>query len=196
MRIMRFDTSARILHWFHAIFFLWLLLSGIHLFFTPKSLLDDPLIKMVHLYASIPFILIPAMVYRFSSNTRMHNDVKELMSLKNDDIKWFFRFFNKNQAYDKFNPGQKLNFLAVLILIIGLSLSGLVVWMKSMFSVEFVEFNFIVHDFLAEFSILLLSGHIIFALYHSESIRGIIYGVVDEEWAKEHYYGWWRKTQK
>ncbi|HEY9206596.1 MAG TPA: cytochrome b/b6 domain-containing protein [Candidatus Methanoperedens sp.] len=196
MRIIRFDPGARILHWSHAIFFLWLLLTGIHLFFTPKSLLGDPLIKMVHLYASIPFILIPAIFHLFGSSIHMHNDIKELMSLKNDDLKWFLNFFNRNHLSNKFNPGQKLNFLAALLLIIGLSLSGLVVWMKSMFSVDFVEFNFIVHDFLAEFSILLLSGHIIFALYHSESIRGIIYGVVDEEWAKKYYYEWWRKTQK
>ncbi len=196
MRIMRFDPGARVLHWSHAIFFLWLLLTGIHLFLTPKSLLGDPLIKMIHLYASIPFILIPAIFYRFSSSIHMRNDIKELKSLKNDDIQWFFKFFNRNQAYNKFNPGQKLNFLAVLLLIAGLSLSGFIVWMKSMFSVDFVELNFIIHDFLAELSILLLSGHIIFALYYNESIRGIVYGMVDEKWAKKHYYEWWRKTQK
>jgi len=186
MKILRFDLSARVLHWSHAIFFLWLLLTGIHLFLTPKSLLGNPLIKMVHLYASIPFILIPATSYILGSMC-MRKDIKELMSLKTDEIKWFFEFPKKTHINSKFNPGQKANFIVTLLIIIELSISGSIVWMKSMFSVDFVELNFMIHDFLAELSIILISGHILFALYNSESIRGIIYGIVDEEWAKKHY---------
>ncbi len=194
MRIVRFDLSARVLHWSHAIFFLWLLVTGIHLFLTPKSLLGDPLIKMIHIYASIPFILIPSISYIMgSTNTR--NDIKELTSFKSDEIKWFFEFSKNIHVNNKFNPGQKVNFLATLLLITGLSLSGFVIWMKSMFSINFVELNFMVHDFLVELSIIIVSGHIIFALYHNESIRGIIYGVVDEEWAREHYPEWQKKTK-
>jgi len=194
MKIIRFDIGARVLHWSHAILFLWLLLTGIHMFFTPKSLLGDPLIKMIHIYASIPFILIPSAVYIFSRSIYLQNDIKELTSFKNDEIKWFFEFFKKTRVNNKFNPGQKINFFATLFLIIGLALSGSVVWMKSFFSVDFVEFNFMVHDFLAELSLVILSGHILLSLYHSESIRGIIYGNVDEEYAKEHYSEWWKKA--
>ena len=186
MRIERFDLSARVLHWSHVIFFLWLLITGIHLFLTPKSLLGDPLIKMVHIYASIPFILIPMISY-FAGSRYMRNDINKLMSFKIDDMKWFFHLFNKNYINSKFNPGQKANFIITLLMIFGLSLSGFVVWIKSLFSVGFVELNFILHDFLAELSLIVILGHIILALYHSESIRGIIYGDVDEDWAKEHY---------
>jgi cytochrome b subunit of formate dehydrogenase len=80
-----------------------------------------------------------------------------------------------------------------LLMIAGLSCSGFVVWMKSMFSVGFVEFNFLVHDFLASLAILLLAGHITFALYNSESLRGIIFGTVDEKWAEEHYPAWFEQ---
>lgn len=194
MRIVRFDLSARVLHWSHAIFFLWLLITGVHLFLTPKSLLGNPLIKMIHLYASIPFILIPAISYIMGS-LHMRNDIKELTSFKSDEIKWFFEFSKNTHVNNKFNPGQKVNFLVTLLLITGLSLSGFVIWMKSMFSVNYVELAFMVHDFLAELSIIIISGHIIFALYHYESIHGIIYGVVDEEWAQEHYPEWRQKKK-
>jgi len=193
MKILRFDLSERVLHWSHAIFFIWLLITGIHLFLTPKSLLGDPLIKMMHVYASIPFIMIPAILYRFRSSY-MHNDITDLMSLKSGEMKWFFDILKTMHVNSKFNPGQKGNFMASLVLIIGLSLSGFVVWMKSLFSVSFVELNFMLHDLFAELSILLLGGHILLSLYHSESIRGIIYGKVDEEWAKEHYSEWWKKA--
>ncbi len=192
MAIIRFDPGARILHWSHAILFLWLLISGIGMFLTPRSLLGDPPIRMVHLYASIPFILIPATLYRFGG---MRSDIKELMSFKSGDIKWFLEFFKKNHVTGKFNAGQKLNFLVTILLITGLSLSGLIVWMKSLFSQDFVELNFIIHDFLAELSMILLSGHIIYAFFYHESIRGIVYGRVDEEWAKEHYPEWWAKNR-
>ncbi len=180
MKILIFDLSERVLHWSHAIFFIWLLITGIHIFLTPKSLLGDPLIKMMHLYGSIPFIMILPIVYRFGS-FYMHEDIRELLSFKSDEIQWFSRIIKNPQINNsKFNPGQKVNFFVTLLLIIGLSLSGSVVWMKSWFSVSFVELNFMVHDFLAELSLLIFSGHILISLYHIESIRGIVFGKVDE----------------
>lgn len=191
MRIFRFDIRTRVLHWSHAIIFIWLLATGIDIFLTPKSLLGDPLIKMVHIYASLPFILLPITIYIFGS-VCTRDDVKELISWNSDDMIWFIAFLKKNKTpvTGKFNGGQKANFLVTLMIIAGLSLSGFVVWMKSMFSVDFVELNFIVHDFFAILSILLLTGHIIFSIYYSESLRGIIYGEVDAGWAQEHYPDW------
>lgn len=191
MRVLRFDAGARVLHWSHAIIFIWLLITGIRIFLTPKSLLGDPLIRLVHIYASIPFIILPAAAYIFGGASA-RKDVKELMSWTYDDIRWFLDFLKKNRSHvtGKFNGGQKANFIATLFIIAGLLFSGFVVWMKSMFSMGFVELNFMIHDFFAVLSLPVLSGHIIFTLYYSESLRGIIYGSVDEKWAKEHYPDW------
>ncbi|VVB94337.1 Prokaryotic cytochrome b561 [uncultured archaeon] len=197
MKISRFDISSRILHWSHALVFFWLLTTGVALFLTPKSLLGDPIIKMVHLYASLPFIILPLIIYlRGSVSTR--NDIKELMGWARDDINWFIGLLKKNKAdvRGKFNGGQKANFLLVLLLMSGFVLTGFVVWMKSMFSRSFVELNFIIHDSLAIFSILLLSGHIILALYYIESMKSIIYGKADAVWAKEHYPDWFLKEKR
>lgn len=177
MKILRFDISSRILHWSHALLFFWLLITGIGLFFTPKSILGDPLIKMVHLYASLPFILFPIIIYLLGSiSTR--NDIKELIAWTRDDLEWFMELLksNKTEIREKFNGGQKANFILVMLLIAGFIFTGFVVWMKSMFSRSFVEFNFIIHDSLAILSILLLAGHIMLALYHSESLKSIVYG--------------------
>lgn len=134
------------------------------------------------------------MIYALSSaSTR--SDIKELMLLTRDELKWFFGF-SKIHVKRKFNPGQKANFLATMLLIAGLSFSGFAVWMKSMFSRSFVELNFAVHDFFAVISVLLLTGHVVFALYYSESLRGIIYGEVNAEYAGEHYPDWFRQSQK
>ncbi len=180
MKILRFDISSRIIHWSHVLVFFWLLATGIALFLTPKSLLGNPPIKMVHEYASIPFILLPSIIYILGSiSTR--DDIKELTEWGRDDLHWFIELFKKNKTdvKGKFNGGQKANFLVVLLLIIGLSLTGFVIWMKSMFSRSFVELNFIIHDSLAIMSILLLAGHITLALHYSESLKCIIYGKVD-----------------
>lgn len=88
-----------------------------------------------------------------------------------------------------------MNFLAAVLLITGFSFSGYVIWIKSMFSVDFVEFNFMLHDFLTVLVLLILFGHIIFTLYYSESLRGIIYGTVDEKWAREHYPKWYHTSE-
>ncbi|NJD52399.1 MAG: hypothetical protein FIB07_05970 [Candidatus Methanoperedens sp.] len=197
MKILRFDVSSRLLHWSHALVFFWLMITGIILFFTPKSLLGDPFIKMVHLYASFPFILLPLIIY-FRGSISTRNDIKELMEWGKDDLQWFIGLFkmNKTDIPGKFNAGQKANFLLVLLLIAGFSLTGFLVWMKSMFSRSFVELNFIIHDSLAIMSIILLAGHITLALYYSESLKSIIYGKVDAAWAKEHYPDWFLKEKR
>lgn len=192
MRISRFFLGTRLLHWSHALSFIFLLITGVAIFFTQASLLGNPLLKMLHLYASLPFILLPCFVYALSKSAC--EDVEELSKLNRDDLMWFMEFLKK-KAYvkGKFNAGQKINFVFSLLLMIGLSLTGFVVWMKSMFSISFVELNFVIHDFLAVLAMLLLTGHVIFTLYYSESLRGIIFGVVEEDWAKEHYPDWYRK---
>ncbi|CAG0998506.1 formate dehydrogenase subunit gamma [Methanosarcinales archaeon] len=194
MKILRFDIYSRVLHWSHALVFLWLLITGIALFFTPKSLLGDPFIKMAHLYASLPFILLPLIIY-LRGSISIRNDIIELMEWRKDDLHWFIELFknDKTDVSGKFNAGQKANFLVVLLLIMGFSLTGFLVWMKSMFSRSFVELNFIIHDSLAILSILLLTGHITLALYYSESLKCIIYGKIDAAWAKEHYPNWFLK---
>ncbi len=143
---------------------------------------------------SLPFILSPFIIFlRGSISAR--NDIKELMEWTYDDLNWFIGILKKNKAVPagKFNAGQKANFLMILLIITGLSITGSVVWMKTMFSRSFVELNFAVHDSLAILSMLLLSGHIILAIYYRESLRSIIFGTVDAGWAKEHYPGWFMK---
>lgn len=193
MNIPRFNKTFRILHWSHAIIFIWLLITGIQLFFTEKSLLGDPFVKIIHLYAAPFLILLPAIVY-ISGTKSVRSDVNELMDWTVHDLRWFMDFMNgkNNPDIGKFNAGQKMNFMFTVLLITGFSFSGYVVWMKSMFSVEFVEFNFMLHDFLTVLALLILTGHILFTLYYGESLKGIIYGVVDEKWAKEHYPKWYK----
>jgi formate dehydrogenase gamma subunit len=196
MRISRFDIDSRFLHWSHAVFFIWLLITGIGMFLTSKSLLGNPLLKTVHVYASLPFILVPILIYIFSGQ-KTRDDIRDMKSWTGEDLKWFIEILknNKTNVAGKFNGGQKANFFLTLLLIIGLSSSGFIIWRKSMFSVSFVEFSFIVHDFLAEISILLLAGHIIFTLFNIESLHGIITGEVNSEWAEKHYPVWFcRKT--
>jgi len=94
LKILRFDITSRILHWSHALVFFWLLITGIALFFTSKSLLNNPFIILAHLYASLPFILIPTIIF-FRGNVSARNDVKELMEWTNDDINWFMDLFKK-----------------------------------------------------------------------------------------------------
>lgn len=177
MKILRFDISSKILHWSHALVFFWLLITGIALFFTPKSILGDPLIKMVHLYASLPLVLFPIIIYLLGSEST-RNDIKELIEWKRDDLVWLMELFktDKTDIKGKFNGGMKANFMVVIFLIIGFIFTGFVVWMKSMFSRSFVEMNFIIHDSLTILAILVLAGHIMLALFHRESLKCIVYG--------------------
>jgi cytochrome b subunit of formate dehydrogenase len=127
LRILRFDNAIKVMHWSHALVFIWLLVTGMYLFLTPKSLLGDPFIKMVHVYAFLPFILSPLITYLHGRSAR--NDIKELMEWTYDDMNWFIGLLKKNKIVfiGKFNAGQKANFLMTLLFITGLSITGFVI---------------------------------------------------------------------
>ena len=93
MRISRFFSGTRLLHWSHALIFIFFLITGIALFSTQASLLGNPLLKMVHLYASLPFILLPCLIYAYSKSAR--EDVEELSKWSRDDLRWFVQFLKK-----------------------------------------------------------------------------------------------------
>ena len=166
MRIPRLDISARVLHWSHALFFIWLLITGIQIFLTSESLLGNPLVRKMHLYASLPFIILPPVIYSAGSPSA-RRDVKELASWGSDDLKWIIDHLKTGEASatGKFNTGQKVNLAVTLLLTAGLSLSGFIIWVKAPFSVDLVELSFLMHDLLAISAVLLLAGHILFALY-------------------------------
>jgi len=118
MRILRFDIRSRFLHWSHAVFFIWLLITGISLFLTSKSLLGNPLLKIAHVYASLLFILVPILIYIFSGQ-KNRDDIRDLKSWAGEDLKWFIEILKNNKTHvaDKFNGGQKANFFLTLLLI-------------------------------------------------------------------------------
>ncbi|MBC8413944.1 hypothetical protein H8E50_09795, partial [bacterium] len=85
----------------------------------------------------------------------------------------------------KFNAGQKINALAVLILIAGTSISGLsIILLKGHILTHIIHIGF------AATLLMLLLGHLYLALINKEtrhSLKAVITGYVNAEWLREHH---------
>lgn len=199
-RIQRFTVTERLLHWSFAAPQLVLMLTGAWLLiFAPGS--GETVIKaravMLHRAAGACFILLPLLVF-LSGNTRtIVGNLRFMLSWSMDDLRWMYRTplkvvipSIKLPEVDKFNPGQKLNMLLVVMSGAAFALSGLIMWFA-----EGVLLAWIVHAAIFAFVILMVLGHVYMAILHPStrpSFLSIITGHVDLDWAHHHYPQWAR----
>ena len=97
---------------------------------------------------------------------------------------------NAPKVVDKFNPGQKLNAIftggAIVVM---LGTGAILKWFR-FFPVSWRTGATFVHDVFAFAIVVVIAGHILFALTHWDSLRSMIRGWVSEAWAARHAPGW------
>lgn len=206
--VRRFGRGTRLLHWVHAIPFFFLLFSGLSLL-VPElkglNLFGNRIVPTLHIVAGGVFILGPVAVYlSLGDRELVHRDVRRLVSVSRDDLRWLkyaVLFVLGSGAREpparKFNMGQKLNTLYTVVVGGGLIVTGVIltinVYRKGVFSLEFVETMFPLHDLFMVAAIPAVAGHVYLATINPstrEALRGITRGVVRREWARRHHPRW------
>jgi formate dehydrogenase subunit gamma len=96
----------------------------------------------------------------------------------------------------RYNAGQKLLFFVLIVCMLGLLLSGLVIW-REFFSLYFpigaVRLASLVHAVCALILICAIIVHIYSAIWVKGSIRAMTRGVVTPGWAWKHHRAWFRE---
>ena len=213
VEVERHNVTARFIHWFLAVIFIVLGITGLILLFGRVALI--PLIgkeafgvvarvcKEAHNFVGPLFPVAIVLVFFNLIRGNLY---------ERGDIKWFLKgggFFGKDHvSAGRFNPGEKLLFWLTIFLGIGISVTGyildfpaLAAWVVSV-SPDFsqyrhvMEFSHVIHTIIAIVFIALIFGHIFLAtLLVPGTLSGMTTGKVDANWAKEHHDRWYAEIE-
>jgi formate dehydrogenase subunit gamma len=194
--VFRFSSYQRVVHWFTAILFWLLALSGLILLYG--RLVLKPLLgstgfavtasacKEAHNLFGPIFII--ALLLLFLAY------VKDNLYEKGD-LNWLRKgggMFGQHASAGRFNFGEKAWFWLVCILGLAISVSGLVLDFSNLgMDRGTLELSHVAHSVAAILFISISFGHIYLGVVGTQgSLRGMTTGYVDANWAKHHHDRW------
>jgi formate dehydrogenase subunit gamma len=201
-RIVRYSAGTRINHWIVAISFVLLALSGLALFHPALFWLTNlfgggPWTRILH-----PFIgcVMVAAFYLLSVHFWRDN----LMQQR--DWIWLRKIRDVVENHEenlpdvgRYNAGQKLLFFTLVVCLIGLLLSGILIWrvyFSAFFPIGVVRAGALLHAFFAFVLISAIIVHIYAGIWVKGSIRAMTRGWVTPGWAWKHHRAWLREVNK
>ncbi|AKQ57636.1 formate dehydrogenase subunit gamma [Bordetella hinzii] len=201
-QILRYTAGERTNHWLIALTFILLALSGLALFHPAFSWLyallgGGPWTRILH-----PFIGVVMFVcfFVFAGHMWRHN-----LMTKNDR-QWLRQLGDvlnnredKLPEVGKYNAGQKLLFYVLVICMLGLVLTGIVMWrpyFAGYFPIDGIRVASLLHAVFAFVLICAIIVHIYAAIWVKGSVRAMVRGTVSWGWAWKHHRAWFRSVRK
>jgi len=200
--IERYTAGERTNHWIVAIVFVLAALSGLALFHPALFWLSNffgggtwtrilhPLIGLIMMLA---FLFLAAKVWK--DNRLEKRDWQWLRQMKdvvnNRD--------EKLPEVGRYNAAQKLLFYLIVVCLVGLLLSGFVIWrayFARYFSVGVIRLAAVVHAVSAFVLICAIIVHIYAAIWVKGSVEAMTRGTVTPGWAWKHHRAWFRQITK
>lgn len=200
--IIRYSAATRINHWIVAGSFVLLALSGLALFHPALFWLTNlfgggPWTRILHPFIGIvmvaAFVLLGATMWQ--DNYLQPRDwiwlkrIKDVINNREENL----------PEVGRYNGGQKLLFFMIVACLIGLLLSGIVIWriyFSAFFSVGVIRVASLLHAFCAFVLICAIIVHIYAAIWVKGSIRAMTRGWVSPGWAWKHHRAWFREVTK
>ena len=200
-KILRWTLFERVLHWYVAILFILLALTGLSILYGRAILIPvfgysgfaayAQIAKPVHDYLGLFFVLglVIMLAIWFRDNI-----------ISKVDWEWIKAgggYLAKGHPHaHKVNAGEKIWFWILFIAGIGLMTSGIVMLFPNLgFLRETMQSADIVHGITALILSAVVLGHIYLGTLGNEgSFEGMLSGEVDEAWAKQHHDLWYEET--
>ncbi len=200
-KILRWTLFERFLHWYVAILFILLALTGLSILYGRAILIPTfgydgfaayaQFAKPVHDYLSLFFVLglVIMLLMWIKDNIFRKYDW--------DWIKAGGGYLGKGHAHaHKVNAGEKIWFWILFVFGIALMISGIVLLFPNVgFLRETMQSANVIHGISALILSAVVLGHIYLGTLGNEgSFEGMISGEVDEAWAKQHHDLWYEET--
>jgi formate dehydrogenase subunit gamma len=194
--VRRFSRTERVLHWANAVFFLFLLATGLILYLPSLSVEVGrrPLIQSMHFWSGIAWVGVLCLIVLGGDRRGILRTAREVERFDRDDARWLLRRLPAPQG--RFNAGQKLNTVLTAAFTVLFFVSGLLLWIGERDTRYRFASTVVLHDGLMYAAVVLLVGHLYLAVIHPttrHALRGITLGTVSETWAQRHHAKW--KTQ-
>lgn len=210
-RIQRFSVGERVTHWVHTLSFFVLLLTGL-VVFSPKFHFITALTggvegaRIIHRAAGIVFGFVSLVIFFIGDRTSFIRWLKEITFFQKSDIKFLQGFAQEFMGghpelpeQGRFNAGQKINSLMVLVVGTILTITGFMMWFAEAIPLEIIRWAYPLHDLAALGMTAVIIAHMYLGLLHpgsKESIHGMIYGTITRTFAKTHHALWYREVTK
>jgi formate dehydrogenase subunit gamma len=197
--IQRYTANERTNHWIVALVFVLTAVSGLALFhpalFWLSALLGGGTwTRILHPFLgvlmTVAFTVLAAALWKFNKmEPRDWQWVRQGRDVLNNREE-------RLPEVGRYNGGQKLLFMVLVVCVIGLLLSGIVLWREyfSMyFSIGVVRFAGVVHGLLAFVLVCAIVVHIYAAFWVKGSMGAMTRGTVTPGWAWKHHRAWFRE---
>src|SRR5262249_54871817 len=144
----------------------------------------------VHLYTGLGWTVLVTLLLLLGLRTGLRETIREVERFDADDLSWLLR---RGGRPGRFNAGQKLNTIVTAAFAVLFAVSGFLLWDGER-DTRFRRANAILlHRGLMYGALVLLAGHLYLSLIPPstrQSLRGMIRGSVDAEWARRHHPRW------
>lgn len=200
--IRRYTAGERTNHWIIAITFVLLALSGLALFhpafFWMSNLFGGgPWTRILHPFVGVVmfvcFFVFAIHMWRHNIMTRADRQwLKQINDVLNNREE-------KLPEVGKYNAGQKLLFYVLILCMLGLIVSGIVMWRAYFafyFPISVVRAASVLHAICAFVLICAIIVHIYAAIWVKGSVGAMVRGTVTAGWAWKHHRAWFRQARK
>jgi formate dehydrogenase subunit gamma len=194
--ILRFDRVERAVHWTNATLFFVLIFTGASLKVGTFATLvaHRHLVKDIHVYCGL-LLPVPLLLGMLApAGRQLRKDLGRLNRWSRDDHRSWSRSTRDQAQLGKFNPGQKLNAVFVGATIVVMLMTGSIMrWFKP-FPDSWRTGATFVHDSTWLVLIVVITGHILFALADTDSLWSMLRGYVSSAWARRERPAWWAEV--
>ncbi len=195
-KVKRFDRVERAVHWTNASLFLILIATGASLKVAGLATIiaNRHTVKEIHVYSGLllPFPVLLGIA--FPVGRQLRADIARFNRWTKDDTRWWSRRTRQDVQLGKFNPGQKLNAIFIGASIVVMLMTGAIMRWPDHFSNSWRTGATFVHDSTWLVLIIVITGHIGFALRDGDSLRSMVKGWVPESWARRERPRWWAEV--
>jgi len=200
----RWSGGERVLHWYTAVLFIVLSITGFSLLFGRAVLIPWMGPEGFAAYASVA-----KLVHNYGGPLFLVGVILEVITwiryntFKSYDLEWFKNaggMFKKgvHSPAGRTNAGEKVWFWIIATVgLLGVGISGLVLDFPNFGqSRETMQIANVIHGALAGLWLAIAFGHIYLGtLGVPGSLRGMVKGEVSEEWMKEHHSVWYEQLK-
>jgi formate dehydrogenase subunit gamma len=196
----RYNVSERRNHWFTALCFILLALSGLALFHPSLFWLTNlfgggPWTRILHPFIGVVmFLSFAGLAVRFWHHNAMTDNDKKWLSQWRDVMQ---NRDDKLPEVGRYNGGQKLLFWVMVACMALLLLTGIVIWQPYFtpsLPVTLARIAVLLHALAAFVLILGIIVHVYAAIWVKGSIGAMTRGYVAKAWAKKHHPAWYREV--
>ncbi|MBN1659435.1 MAG: cytochrome b/b6 domain-containing protein [Anaerolineae bacterium] len=207
--MLMFRAGQRFVHWLHTAAFVVLMATGLMLYvpwFSNSVALGAGgyTIRLIHRIGAIAFMLVP-LVYVVLDPKECLASMKRIFTWDKRDLGWLkaapvYYFLGDEEAMppqDKFNTGQKLFYLVVVICMVGFIVTGLLMWFgKGLISPWIFRWSVFLHDLCTIAYGAFFLVHFALSVMHplmKGAINGMLFGWMPEEYVKHHHARYYKE---